>query len=66
MKQEVEKIEDCPNIAKHTKCPTGYNQWHAWAEELYKKGWRQKTCKVCGFYAIWAKPKLDSITKKTS
>lgn len=27
--------------------PTGYNQWHAWAEVQYKAGLRQAPCTGC-------------------
>jgi len=50
------KKEDCPNRAKHTKCPEGYLQWHAWAEEKGKTH-RVKRCPGCGLYAIWVPKK---------
>jgi len=39
---------------KHTKCPTGYLQWHAWAECMMKTH-TQKRCPNCGLWAIWVK-----------
>jgi hypothetical protein len=26
-------FKDCPDIHKHTACPTGYIQWHNWADK---------------------------------
>lgn len=37
---------------KHTKCPEGYIQWHAWAEKKMKKHTCLR-CPICGKFAIW-------------
>jgi hypothetical protein len=44
----------CPNVAKHTKCPTGYVQWHDWADRKMFTH-KQVQCPSCGLYAIWIK-----------
>jgi hypothetical protein len=41
----------------HTPCPTGYLQWHAWAERMSRTH-KQKRCSHCGLFAIWV-PKKD-------
>lgn len=44
----------CPNAANHTPAPTGYAAWHAWADRMFKRGWRnRRPCKGCGLYSIW-------------
>lgn len=50
-------MEICVERSSHTKQPADYISWHSWAEEKYKKGYRQHKCPMCGFYAIWLKPK---------
>ena len=40
---------DCTN---HTKCPSGYIQWHPWAEKKNKTH-RQIKCSDCSLYKIW-------------
>jgi len=42
----------CPNIASHTPCPRGYNEWHAWAARMYRTH-TQSRCPGCGLYKIW-------------
>ena len=49
------RAEDCPKADKHTPCPGGYLNWHAWAEKKAKTH-DQLQCPTCGFWAIW-KPK---------
>lgn len=39
-------------VCEHTPEPTGYLQWHAWAEEKAKTH-IQERCPVCGLWAIW-------------
>jgi hypothetical protein len=41
---------------KHTPCPEGYLQWHAWAARM-SKSFTCKKCPVCGLWAIWV-PKM--------
>lgn len=45
---------DCDKWKNHTPAPTGYLQWHAWAEEKSKKHMQIK-CEGCGLYKIWVK-----------
>jgi hypothetical protein len=44
--------DECPAHAKHTECPEGYLQWHAWAKRMSRTH-RQIKCERCGLYAIW-------------
>lgn len=37
---------------KHTKCPEGYLEWHAWAERKAKTH-RAVMCPGCGLWKIW-------------
>ena len=37
---------------KHTKCPSGYIQWHEWAEKKSKTH-KQIKCTCCGLYLVW-------------
>ena len=46
--------EECPNIANHTKCPDGYNDWHDWADQKARRH-RQIKCPVCKRWAIWVR-----------
>lgn len=39
---------------KHTPSPSGYIQWHCWAE-IKSKTHRQIKCDECGLYKIWVK-----------
>ena len=52
----VLKKERCPQKARHTKCPEGYLQWHAWADKKSKTHWTER-CPGCGLYAIWVPKK---------
>lgn len=47
---------------KHTKCPIGYLQWHAWAKKMSNM-FEQIKCENCGKYAIWI-PKVKMATKR--
>lgn len=49
--------EHCPDIEKHTSCPTGYVAWHEWAEKMSKTH-KQHKCRTCGFYSIWKPRKV--------
>ena len=43
----------CPQADRHTPDqPEGYQEWHAWAEEMGKTH-EQQLCPGCGFYKIW-------------
>lgn len=46
-------VDDCPDRdTLHTRCPTGYLQWHHWAAQKGKTH-RQVRCPTCGYWAIW-------------
>lgn len=48
-----EPMENCPDAAKlHTPSPSGYIQWHNWAEKKMRTH-RQRHCPTCGRLAIW-------------
>ncbi len=59
MKPRFRTAEDCPDIEQHTACPTGYLQWHDWAEKMSRTH-RSTRCPTCGFYAVW----LPKVPKK--
>lgn len=42
----------CPQAAKHTPHPTGYVEWHVWAEKKARTH-EQIRCEGCGRLAIW-------------
>lgn len=47
----------CPDRDRHTVDPTepsGYVAWHEWAAWMTRKGSRQRKCRTCGLWAIWA------------
>lgn len=46
---------NCPDRSKHTKSPSGYVEWHEWAEKKAKTH-EQHKCPTCGLWVIW-KPK---------
>lgn len=52
--------EDCPKKSKHTKCPTGYLQWHDWAKAKSKTH-RSVKCPGCGLYAVWVLKKKRKV-----
>lgn len=54
-KQRMSDLGKCANGGKHTPQPTGYLQWHMWAEEKAKTH-RQERCPACGLWSVW-KPK---------
>ncbi len=39
---------------QHTECPTGYMEWHLWAEKKGETHY-QVRCPGCGLFAIWKK-----------
>lgn len=49
---QIKNAEDCPDIEKHTACPSGYLAWHEWAEKMSKTH-KQKRCPTCGLWTIW-------------
>ena len=55
---EIERASNCSEIENHTSCPTDYLGWHEWAEKMDSKGFIQKKCPACGFYAIWKLPEV--------
>lgn len=48
-----------PEFKAGDQPPTGYLQWHAWAEVQHKAGLRQKQCGRCG---LWRYPQQLSTT----
>jgi hypothetical protein len=40
------------NCDDHTRCPSGYIEWHDWAEQKSKTHLQVK-CPECGLYSIW-------------
>lgn len=42
----------CPHFEDHTESPSGYLQWHAWAEKMARTH-RQVKCGGCGKWSIW-------------
>ena len=46
----------CSLASKHTKCPEGYLEWHAWANRKSRTH-RTERCPGCGLYMIWVKKK---------
>ena len=50
---------ECPEVRKHTECPKGYLQWHAWAEHKSKTHVSSK-CPCCGLYTIWVPKKISA------
>lgn len=59
----LHRADDCDHIEDHTACPSGYIQWHAWAEDMAKTHNNVK-CAHCGFWAIW-EPKAKTALNTT-
>lgn len=54
------RLESCPEVHRHTKCPKGYLAWHEWADRKSRRHY-QVLCPGCGLFAIWRrKPKGGS------
>ncbi len=52
-KNGIKAADDCPRASElHTPSPSGYLQWHAWAEQMAKTH-KQARCPECGFLSIW-------------
>ena len=49
--------DSCEN---HTPCPSGYVEWHDWAEKKMETHKAIK-CRGCGLYAIWT-PRKEGLT----
>lgn len=49
------KVEIGMMICFSKEMRMGYIQWHFWAENRYKNGWRQRQCKKCKHYHVWYK-----------
>ena len=58
--QKFRHADDCPDVAKHTTCPSGYIAWHDWAEKTAKTH-RCTQCETCGFWVVWV-PKAKVVT----
>ena len=39
---------------KHTQCPSGYLEWHEWAERMTRTH-EQRRCAGCGLWAVWVR-----------
>jgi hypothetical protein len=52
-------ISFTPPFKPGDPAPTGYNDWHAWADVQHKAGLRQVTCGVC---SLWKYPQELSDT----
>jgi ribosomal protein L37AE/L43A len=42
------------STCKHTPCPSGYVNWHMWAEQKDKTH-DQHRCPACGRWRVWRK-----------
>lgn len=49
---------DCPNKENHTPCPSGYLQWHDWAQKKSRRH-KQIRCPDCGLFTIWIRRDKD-------
>ncbi len=43
---------------KHTPSPSGYVEWHEWAEKKSKTHVQEK-CPACGLWAVWRPKRKD-------
>lgn len=43
---------ECPLADGHTPSPSGYLQWHEWAEKMDETH-VQRRCPSCGLFKIW-------------
>lgn len=59
----IESMKKIKSKCHHTKCPEGYLQWHAWAEQKSKKHTCFK-CLSCGKFAVWKR--TSTVIKKIS
>ena len=50
-----ENVKRC----QHTPCPSGYIQWHNWAEKKMRTH-KQERCPGCGRWSIWKPKKGES------
>lgn len=44
---------------RHTPSPTGYLNWHVWAEKR-SETYKQSRCSNCGLWAIWKPKKIKA------
>lgn len=54
----MEKLTEgtiCGNVHHHTPAPSGYANWHDWAEQMNLDGYKQVRCPQCDRYEIWVK-----------
>jgi hypothetical protein len=48
--------QPCPEVMKHTLCPTGYVDFMEWAERKGRTH-RQVQCPGCGLFKVWVPKK---------
>lgn len=46
----------CRYASRHTKCPSGYIDWHEWAEKKSRRH-KQTICPGCKRFKIWVRRK---------
>ena len=45
-------MAECSSASTHTPAPSGYLQWHGWAERMAKTH-RQLRCRGCRLFKVW-------------
>ena len=55
-------MAECPNAAQHCEGPTGYLNWHAWAERKHRTH-RQERCPGCGLWKLWRSRKTGRLAR---
>ena len=53
----------CPKAQLHTHQPTGYVQWHEWAEQKSRRHY-QVRCPGCGLFSIWKRKRKSGQTEQ--
>lgn len=47
-----DRFEDCPDVKKHTRAPTGYIAFSEWTDRMARTH-DQLQCPTCGFWTVW-------------